>query len=167
MMTSALLIAMVLNASADTRGPQLWVVDRAKETVCREAPSTWDPAVTSEEAPASAVAEDLNNYFGGLSVQFTHFLEAAWHGHVRFCTDEDENDVLRVLVKLVVRPPTVIFAPPELDSLPGGAAEILKPLASGALIRHLLEIQPANEAERNRRQAALAVVRSAIPAAQP
>ena len=166
-MTSALLIAMVLNASADTRGPQLWVVDRAKETVCREAPSNWDSSVASTEVTASAVAYDLNSYFGGLSVQITPFLEAAWHGHVRFCTDEDENDVLRVLVKIVVSSPTASFALLEPYGLPGGAAEILKPLASGALIRHLLEIQPANAAERNRRQAALAVVRSAIPVPQP
>lgn len=167
MMTSALLIATVFTASAGTRGPQLWVVDRAKETVCREAPSTWDPAVTSEEVTASAVAYDLDSYFGGLSVQITHFLEAAWHGHVRFCTDEDESDVLRVLVKLVVHPPLVSFDLPGSDGLPGGAAEILKPLASEALIKRLLEIQPADATERNHQQAALAVVRSAIPAPQP
>src|SRR5437879_797654 len=81
--------------------PQLLVIGRAKETLCRDASSDWDPAVTPATAMASAVAEDLRRYFGGLSAQFTPFLEAAWHGHVRFCTDADADEVLGALAVLV------------------------------------------------------------------
>jgi hypothetical protein len=123
--------------------------------------------VTPATATASAVAEDLHCYFDGLSAQFTPFLEVAWHGHVRFCTDADADEVLGALAVLVVRPLHPISAPLDSDGLPGGAEAILKALASQALIRQLLAIQPANAAEHDRQRAALAVVRSAIAGRQP
>ncbi|HEY6321597.1 MAG TPA: hypothetical protein VJA16_08585 [Thermoanaerobaculia bacterium] len=167
MMASALVIA-VAPLFAGTHAPQLLVIDRAKETLCRDASSDWDSTVTPRKATASAVAEDIHRYFAGLSAQFTTFLEATWHGHLRFCTDAEEDAVLGALAVVVVRPP--IHNSPATDEaggLPSGAEGILKPLASQALIKQLLALQPANAAEHDRQRAALAVVRSAIASRQP
>jgi hypothetical protein len=167
MMASALVIAAV-PLFAGTHTPQLLVTDRATGTPCRDASSGWDPTVTPRKATASAVAEDIHRYFAGLSAQFTTFLEATWHGHLRFCSDAEEDHVLGALAEVVVRPPTQnSSATDESGGLPSGAEGILKPLASQALIKQLLAIKPANAAERDRQRAALAVVRSAIASRQP
>jgi hypothetical protein len=112
-----------------TKTVQLLVVDHAAEGRCRDAPPGWDSTAAPEKATAADAAEDLRRYFGGLSAQFTHILEAAWHGRVRFCTDAEENEVLRALAVLVVRPLPQTWAAPVLGTLPSGAAELLKPLA--------------------------------------
>jgi hypothetical protein len=165
MMVSALVLG-IASLAAGTHTPQLLVIDRANETRCSKAAASWDPDVTPEMATADAVAEDLHRYFEGLSAQFTPFLEAAWHGQVRFCTGAAADKVLGALAVLVVRPPPA-SAPFESNSLPGGAEEFLEALASQALIKQLLAIQPANAAERARQRAALAVVRSAIAGRRP
>jgi hypothetical protein len=161
------LVIGVASLFASPHAPRLLVIDRAGETLCRDASSNWDPAVTPATATASAVAEDLHRYFDGLSAQFTPFLEAAWHGRVRFCTDADADEVLGALAMLVVRPLHATSAPLEPDGLPIGAKALLEALASQALIGQLLAIQPADAAEHDRQRAALAVVRSAIAGRQP
>ncbi len=167
MMASALVLG-VAPLLAGTHTPQLLVIDRAQDTLCHDASSDWDPTVTPQEATASAVVEDIHRYFAGLSAQFTTFLDATWHGHLRFCTDAEEDEVLGALAVVVVRPP--IQNSPGTDEsggLPSGAEEMLEPLASRALIKQLLAINPADAKEHDRQRAALAVVRSAIASRQP
>jgi hypothetical protein len=161
-----------------TKAVQLLVIDHTAENRCRPAPAGWDSTAAPREARAAVVAEDLRRYFGGLSAQFTPILEAAWHGRVRFCTDAEEDEVLGALAVLVVRcPHPKTSEGPDLHlaspgcagagALPGGAEELLKPLAGKALIKQLEAIQPANAAERDRQQAALGLVRSAAAGRQP
>ncbi|MEO5624463.1 MAG: hypothetical protein ABIQ70_00465 [Dokdonella sp.] len=105
------------------------------------------------------MSEDLRRYFAGLSAQFTPVLDAAWHGHVRFCTDTDEAKVLEALAVLVVQPPP--DASLSESGLPGGAEQLLAAFSGRALVRVLEAVQPADPAEADRKFAALQVVRKA------
>lgn len=162
MTTAALLLAIALLAPSSESVPesvQLFIRDGAHDADCRPAPKSWDSTVAFRETTPTEASEDLQRYFDGLSVQFTSILEAAWHGHVRFCTDADETQVLHALALLVVRSPTEAFL---ADSgLPSGARELLEGLSGAALIAQLEAVRPMNPAETARKTTALQVARKA------
>jgi hypothetical protein len=164
MITAALLLAITLLAPSSETA-QLLIIDDAHDAGCRPAPKWWDSTVASDTATPTDASEDLQRYITGLSVQFTSVLEAAWHGHVRFCTDAGEAQVLQALALLVVRPPSpaffVDFRLPSDARLPGGARELLEGLSSAALIAQLEAVRPMNPAETARKATALQVAREA------
>jgi hypothetical protein len=145
---------------AATAYRQLLVTSAMSDEGCLPAPLGWRDDAASERATPEEVSDDLGRYLGALSFQATSLLDAVWHGKVRFCQDHDQTDVLSVLAKLVVRPPDPRFPAGAPGSAQLGEAErsLLLAFAGPPLEEALRAAAPADEIERQRRTAALALV---------
>src|SRR3954465_11132186 len=93
MIAAAIALAVTSLVAGTPPPPQLLVIDRPREqpSDCQAPPAGWDHNLAMDEAAPEAVGADFERYFGGLSVQVTTVLEAAWKGSVWLCTATDER----------------------------------------------------------------------------